>query len=100
LVKDPFWQQGLEAMIVDVDARERLREQAVAWGRTQTIENHAHLWESVFERAATRARGGQPPPEVTGPELDREPEVDQSRRVEVEPAPPERRGLMRRLMRR
>jgi len=100
LVRDPFWQKDLEALIVDDAARDHLRERAIAWGRTQTIEHHAHLWESVFERATTRARGGQAAPAEREPELEHAAEVDHSQRDQVEPTRPERRGLVRRLMRR
>jgi glycosyltransferase involved in cell wall biosynthesis len=92
LVQNPFWEQSLDELISDNLARERLRERAVAWGRAQTIDDHAHLWESAFENAVVRAHSRRP--------LE-DPKPGEHRQLaDIGPVVQERRGLMRRLKRR
>jgi glycosyltransferase involved in cell wall biosynthesis len=91
VVQDPFWEQRLEELIADDLARQQLRERAVTWGRTQTIEDHSHLWESVFENAAGRVHPQKPRGEPQS--NDGQPKGDR-------PVVEERRSRLRRLMRR
>jgi hypothetical protein len=93
LVKDPFWQQGLDELIVDDDARGRLRDQATAWARTQTMERNAEVWEDVFADAMKRARTRAGLPDVM-PEVPPAAEPEESA---VIPSVDERRGLFGRL---
>lgn len=97
LVHNPFWEQRLDQLIADDRAREQLRERAVAWGRTQTIEDHAHLWESVFEDAVTRVRPRAP---AEDPEPGKHGQREDGDTKDGRPVAEERLRRLRRLRRR
>lgn len=55
LVADDRWYEELERLVLDARGRRKLAKRAVKWGRRQTIEENAHLWEAALREAAARA---------------------------------------------
>lgn len=56
LVDNANWEQEIERLVLDVDARIRLAPRAHAWGRRQDILRHALTWERMFADAIDAAR--------------------------------------------
>ncbi|MDW5593511.1 glycosyltransferase [Conexibacter stalactiti] len=56
LVPDDAWHDVIDRLIVDVRRRRKLAKNAAKWAKGQSIEDHAHLWDSAFRDAAQRAK--------------------------------------------
>lgn len=56
LVPDDGWREAIEDLIRHPLKRRLLGRRARRWARTQTIQQNAREWESIFERAINRAR--------------------------------------------
>ena len=55
LVADHRWTEELVSLVTDTEEQDRLRQQATAWARTQTIGHNVDRWEAVFAEAVARA---------------------------------------------
>jgi glycosyltransferase involved in cell wall biosynthesis len=51
LVPDDGRHEALDALVTDRDERRRLADAALAWARTQTLDDGAARWEAIFAQA-------------------------------------------------
>jgi hypothetical protein len=56
LVADDRWFETLDSLIRSGFKRRRLARQALRWAKSQSVDNHARLWESAFSDAIKRRR--------------------------------------------
>jgi glycosyltransferase involved in cell wall biosynthesis len=49
LVEDDDWQPAIDALIRSRRKHKRLAKRALAWAQAQTIDHHAHIWETAFQ---------------------------------------------------
>lgn len=56
LVENEDWRSAIDALVRDRRMRKRLAKRALAWARAQTIDRHAHVWESAFMAAVEQTR--------------------------------------------